>query len=70
MSIDEALELDSGDRAQLSQQLDSVLQLLESFRKRYPQSFQHLCEEAIATGEMSLGDAIAALSWTTDYLAQ
>lgn len=70
MDINQAIEADAGEGAQVLQQLDTVQQLLEAFQKRYPQTFQHLCEEAIGTGECSLGDSIAALAWATDYLMQ
>jgi hypothetical protein len=70
MTIDEVLESDNAIGGEALLQLDTVLELLEAFQNRYPHTFQHLCTEAIATGEMSLGDSIAALAWATHYLAQ
>lgn len=70
MEINEALETDSTDGGTVLLTLDKILQQLEAFRSRYPQTFQHLCETAIATGEMSLGDGLSALAWSTDVLMQ
>jgi hypothetical protein len=70
MEINEALELDNAAGSEVLLTLDKILQQLEAFRSRYPQTFQHLCEQAIATGEMSLGDGLSALAWVTDALMQ
>jgi len=68
MGIDQALEIDNADGGAVLLTLDKILQQLEAFRVQYPQTFQHLCEQAIATGEMSLGDGLSALAWVTDAL--
>lgn len=70
MEINDALEKDLAAGGTVLRVLDEILQELEDFRKRYPQTFQHLCNEAIATGEMSLGDGLSAMGWATDYLMQ
>ena len=70
MDIDQALELDNATDSEVLLHLDKILQQLETFRTRYPQTFQHLCETANATGEMSLGDGLSALAWVTDALMQ
>lgn len=70
MELNEALELDNAEGAQVLLHLDAISQLLEAFRNRCPHTFTHMCEQATGTGEMSLGDAIAAVAWATDYLMQ
>ena len=68
--INEALEKDSGNGGDVLRTLDKILQELEDFKTECPQTFQHLCKEAVSGSEMSLGDALSALSWVTDYLAE
>lgn len=68
MELNESLELDRTDGDQVLTELDYILQRLEAFRKQCPQTFESLCTQAIATGEMSLGDGLSALAWATDYL--
>lgn len=70
MDINQALELDNATGSEVLLKLDKISMQLEGFRHRYPQTFQNLCESAIATGEMSLGDGLSALAWVTDYLMQ
>ena len=70
MELNDALQMDSADGGQVLRELDKISQLLEAFRSQYPQTFTHMCEQAIGTGEMSLGDAIAAVAWATDSLMQ
>ncbi len=70
MEINNVLELDSTDGGTVLLHLDKILQQLEAFRAKYPQTFQHLCEEAVSSGEMSLGDGLSALAWVTDALMQ
>lgn len=70
MELNEALELDNAEGAQVLLHLDAISQLLEAFRTICPETFSHMCEQAQGTGEMNLNDAISALAWTTDYLMQ
>lgn len=70
MEINEALKVDLADGGTVLLHLDNILQQMEAFRAKYPQTFQYLCEAAIATGEMSLGDGLSALAWATDALMQ
>jgi hypothetical protein len=61
MTIDHALFLDQRSKTGVTEDLQRILDKLQDFKSKNPQVFQYLYNEAIATGDMSLGDAEAAL---------
>lgn len=67
MSINQIPNLELA-RVYFFKELSAVLNQLQMLQTTYPQTFQHICSEAINTGEMSLGDAESALGWAMDYL--
>jgi hypothetical protein len=70
MTLNRSLELDNRTERGILEDLEKILQALQDFKAKNPQIFQHLCERAIATGEMSLGDAESALGWASNYVAE
>jgi hypothetical protein len=70
MEINNALEKDSADNADILRELEAIATQLSTLGVRYPNSFKHICEAAIATGEFSLGDGLSSLTWAADYLAE
>ncbi len=61
MTIDDALHLDQRSQAGIREDLEKILEAIQDFKSKNPQVFQYLCSEAIATGDMTLGDAESAL---------
>jgi hypothetical protein len=70
MELNDTLQADSADSADILRELEAIATQLSALGVRYPQTFQHLCNEAIATGEFSLGDAASGIGWAADYLAE
>lgn len=70
MTLNSSLELDNRTEGGILEDLEKILQALQDFKAKNPQIFQHLCQSAIATGEMSLGDAESALDWASNYVAE
>jgi hypothetical protein len=62
MTIDRALYLDQRSPSGIREDLEKILEAIQEFKSNNPQTFRALCNEAIATGDMSLGDAESALS--------
>lgn len=59
--LDRALYLDQRSKPGVAEDLEKILLAIRDFKSRNPQVFRCLCTEAIATGDMSLGDAESAL---------
>jgi len=70
MNINQSLENDNASGAQVLVELDAIASLIEQFKGKYPSTFQHLCEEGISTGEMTLGDAESAFQWVANFLVE
>ncbi|MBD2606339.1 hypothetical protein H6G81_17825 [Scytonema hofmannii FACHB-248] len=70
MTLNSSLELDNRTEGGILEDLEKILQALQDFKVKNPQILQHLCQSAIATGEMSLGDAESALDWASNYVAE
>jgi hypothetical protein len=70
MELNDALQADSAQGGDILRELETIATQLSALGVRYPNSFKHICEQAIATGEMSLGDAVAGVGWAADYLAE
>jgi hypothetical protein len=70
MTIGRALYLDQISGADALSSLECIAQQLHIFKSKYPQTFRHLCEAALGTGEMTLGDAKSAFDWAAGYLAE
>ncbi|MGI2904754.1 hypothetical protein [Tolypothrix sp. VBCCA 56010] len=70
MTLNSSLELDNRTEGRILEDLEKIMQALQDFKVKNPQIFQHLCQSAIATGEMSLGDAESALGWAFNYVAE
>jgi len=68
MELNDALTKDSADGGTFLKELDVIATQLGKFWVKYPNTFRHVCEQAIATGEMSLGDAVSALEWVLNAL--
>lgn len=49
-------------------QLENIQKALESLKAKNPKHYEALCNAAIGTGEMTLGDAESALDWALGYL--
>ncbi len=61
MDIDHFLYLDRLSKDGIREDLQKILNSLQDFKNKNPEVFLCLCSEAIATGDMSLGDAESAL---------
>jgi len=59
--LERALYLDRRSKPGVAEDLEKILSGLQDFKGKNPQVFQCLCTTAIATGDMSLGDAESAL---------
>lgn len=70
MTLNSSLELDNRTEGGILEDLEKILQALQDFKTKNPQIFQNLCGSAIATGEMSLGDAESALGWASNYVSE
>ena len=70
MDINNALEKDGISGAAFLQKLEATLTDLYTIRNRYPASFEYLCEEGRKSSEMLLGDAISAMEWACDHVAE
>lgn len=70
MTLNRSLELDNRTERGILEDLERILQALQDLKAKNPQIFQHLCGSAIATGEMSLGDASCALDWASNYVSE
>lgn len=70
MELADALLFDSKNGAEMQKDIDAIASQLRLLEMKYPNTFQHICEEGQSTGEMTLGDAIAAVEWATNYLIQ
>lgn len=70
MTLNSSLEFDNRTERGILSDLERILQALQDFKTKNPQIFQNLCQSAIATGEMSLGDAESALDWASNYVSE
>jgi hypothetical protein len=59
--LERALYLDRRSKLGVAEDLEKILSAIQDFHSNNPQVFQCLCTRAIATGDMSLGDAESAL---------
>jgi hypothetical protein len=59
--LERALYLDQRSQPGVAEDLEKILSSLQDFKSRNPRVFGCLCTRAIATGDMSLGDAESAL---------
>lgn len=70
MDINDALEADSADGGAVLRELEAIATQLSLLGVRYPNTFQHICEQAVGTGEFSLGDSASGIGWAADFLAE
>ena len=70
MEINQALEDDNATGSQALLELDAIATQLQTFKTRYPSTFNYLCGDGRRTCEMSLGDAISAVNEALDALEE
>ncbi|MGI2907932.1 hypothetical protein [Tolypothrix sp. VBCCA 56010] len=68
--LTEVLVFDDATGAEILLKLDAIATQLNDFRSKHPHTYSYLCETATGTGDMSLGDAISALNWAANHIAE
>jgi hypothetical protein len=61
--LNAALEKDGVTGSELLRKLDDIYVALTKFASNYPTTWQYLCQSALSTGEMTLGDALSGIEW-------
>jgi hypothetical protein len=54
---------------EFSTSLEAIADQLYRLKIKYPIEFKNICNEALSTNEMTLGDAESGLNWACEYLA-
>lgn len=66
--LNAALDKDGATGSEILRQLDEIYVALANIASNYPITWQYLCQEALSTGEITLGDAVSGIESGVNFV--